>query len=395
VKKISRRKWMAGIAIAVMILFTVIVPPNRSQITEGSTYSRDPSGYAGWYAFMAKQGVKVQRWQKPFAKLNQKSPITLVRIRPELSQISYDEQDWVDKGNHLIVLGVRAKATEAPFSSEISSKFGAVKIETSRRRGYKHQSRPDEQLALAMSSLVTSQRDDKNIPKEISEDRKLLEDEFGGIVWKSQNKKEGTLIASTTPYLGANAYQNAEGNFKFLARLATSSKTPIYVDEYIHGYKDKNVDENAKDEQTWISYLMGTPIFAGAVQALVVLLVLIIAKNWRFGAPIAPESISINNSQAYIEALSSVLQKAQRREFVWQAIAKSEQKKLQKKLGIGQSDRETLITAWVQQTGRSQTELEYLLNPSLKNPNLKNKPQISEQELLNWLLDWQKVLTSL
>ena len=89
------------------------------------------------------------------------------------------------------------------------------------------------------------------------------------------------------------------------------------------------------------------------------------------------------------------MQKAQRREFVWQAIAKSEQKKLQKKLGIGQSDRETLITAWVQQTGRSQTELEYLLNPSLKNPNLKNNPQISEHELLNWLLDWQKVLTSL
>jgi hypothetical protein len=393
VKKISRRKWMAGIAIVVMILLTVIVPPSRSQITEGSTYSRDPSGYAGWYAFMAKQGVKIQRWQKPFEKLSQKSPITLIRIKPELKEINYDEQEWVDKGNHLIVLGVRAKATEAPFSSEISSKLGSVKIETTRRREYSSQIRPDEKLALTipltlpLSSLVTAQRDDKKVLNETIIDRKLLGDEFGGIVWKSE-KDKGTLVASTTPYLAANAYQNAEGNYKFLAQLVTSSKTPIYVDEYIHGYKDKNADETSENEQTWISYLMETPIFAGAVQALVVLLILVIAKSRRFGAAIAPESISINNSQAYIEALSSVLQKAQRREFVWQAIAKSEQKKLQKKLGIGNSDRETLITAWVQQTGGSQTELEYLLNP-------KNNSPISEKELLNWLLEWQKINISL
>jgi len=389
-KKISRKQWIVGIAIAVMILLTVIVPPNRSQVNTGSTYDRTPSGYAGWYEFMSTQGVKVQRWQKPFQDLDQKlkKPITLIRIKPERDSIDYAEAEWIEKGNHLIILGIGAEVTNAPFSSVISSKVGGVKIESSRRRGYT-QSYPNEQLALTGLNTAHAKNSEQNSEQKKStpENKKLLSDEFGSIVWRSDEYKKGTFIAAITPYLAANTYQNEEGNYKFLANLATVSKTPIYVDEYIHGYKDPDVNK-PEAEKSWISYLMATPLFAGLAQALVVLIIFVIAQNFRFGQAIAPDSATINNSQAYIEALSSVLQKAQRREFVWEAIAKAEQRKLQQKLGIGkQADQETTIRAWVQQTGRSASEIEHLLT----SPRTK----ISEQELSKLLQDWQKVLTFL
>jgi len=404
-KKISPKKWMAGIAIAVMILLTLIVPPSRSKVSEGSTYNREPSGYAAWYAYMeqtAARGIKIQRWQKPFLKLSQglKSPITLIRVHPDRYTIDDAEEKWIERGNHLILLGVNAQTTEAPFSSIISSEAGKVKIDTTRRREYIVPSRPDEELASGyslkyLSYLNTAQnigqgsyRGSQNTPNsdDIPKLTKLLSDEFGGIVWQTKTDKKGTLISSTTAYLAANAYQNESGNFKFLANLVTELKSPIYIDEYIHGYKDLDT-ETITGDRNWIEYLMKTPLFAGAVQALVVLVVLIIAQNRRFGAAIATESPSINNSQAYIEALSSVLQKAQRTEFVWKAIAKAEQTKLQQKLGIRNEDRETTIAAWVQQTGRPKTELEHLLDPP--------KEKISEQDLLTYLLDWQKVQASI
>ena len=378
-KKISRKQWLGGIAIAVMILLTIIVPPNRSQITEGSTFSRSPSGYAAWYDYMETQGIKMQRWKKDIRNpdYENKKPITLIQIKPELEdRIGYWEEDWVNKGNNLIILGVKARPTPASFSSVIPTKSGDVKIDTTRRRSYT-QSFPNEQLAITglMIAKVQPNPDKKN----------LLGDEFGSIIWKSQDK--GTLTAVVTPYLAANAYQNESGNFKFLAELVTAAKTPIYVDEFIHGYKDAD-SQKSEVEKTWIAYLGKTPLFAGAVQALFVLIIFIIAQNRRFGAAIAQSSESINNSQAYIEALGSVLKKADRHEFVWQAIAKAEQKKLQQKLGIGnQDDQQTLLNAWVQHTGRPKADLEHLLNAP--------KTKVSEQELLKLLQAWQQVLSSL
>ena len=59
-----------------------------------------------------------------------------------------------------------------------------------------------------------------------------------------------------------------------------------------------------------------------------------------------------NNSQEYINALATILQNAQSREFIIKTIGEVEQLKLQKKLGlkVGKQDRESLVQAWTQQT---------------------------------------------
>jgi Domain of unknown function (DUF4350) len=407
--------WMGAIATIAIILLTLLAAPTTGKLNSGSTYSRAPDGYGAWYAFMAKRGTPVKRWQKPFDQFpTTRYPMTLLRVNSSLGRTSLyrQEREWVEKGNTLVVLGVRTPVTEALFSTLQASPAGRVKIETGRRQ------------------------------KLSQYERERLSDRFGGIVWQQQ-LGTGKVIFATTPHLAANAYQEEAGNFEFLASLVSleaeeqasrgageqaiavgagftdnrTTKTdnltkpapqdeqfpipnsqfpitnsqfpiqnPVWVDEYIHGYKDKEIiaKEDGKD---WITYLANTPLFPALVQAGVILLVLVLAKNRRLGPAISVAAPSVDNSEAYMKALAGVLQKAESREFVIEVMGKQEQLQLQQALGLGSVllDTQTIVTAWVQQTGRPATELEQVLQLQSK------KRRIGERDLLTWLEQWQKI----
>lgn len=387
----NRRLWLFGaIAIGAIILITFLAAPANNKLNSGSTYSRATDGYGAWYAFMSEQGTPVQRWRKPFLDLtkskNVESPISLLRVHSSLVNegIYGLERKWVEDGNTLVILGVRQPVTEALFSTKHQTEAGIVKIETQRRN---------------------------KKPKE-----KLLADRFGAIVWEETIGK-GKVIFSSTPYLAANAYQDSQGNYEFLAQLVTQSigeqassvvgktlliqnqnspyqrgkiKNPVWVDEYIHGYKDQEVLKRERKENVF-SYLAKTPLFPAFVQGLILLLVAIWASNRRLGKPISLSTPEVNNSEAYIQALASVLHKANSSEFIVEVVGKEEQLQLQKALCLGQQplDNQSLINAWVQQTGRSSTELEQLLLLQSK------KKRISELKLLTWLGKWEQIRRNL
>ncbi|NEO70518.1 DUF4350 domain-containing protein, partial [Moorena sp. SIO3H5] len=75
---------ISAIAIVVLMIITLVAAPANNKINSGSTYSRAPYGYGAWYAYMAKRGTPVQRWQKPFEDLaNQtdaQGSVTLLRV---------------------------------------------------------------------------------------------------------------------------------------------------------------------------------------------------------------------------------------------------------------------------------------------------------------------------
>lgn len=359
-----RNWWILAIALGAIILITLLAAPQNNTVSTGSTYSRAPSGYAAWYAFMEKQEIPIKRWQKPLEKLpgiNNNQPIdipmTLLRVNSSIAieSLFAGENKWLEKGNNLVILGINEPVTAANFTTSQESAFGKVKISTTRRK-----------------------TNTKNIEQRLS-------DRFGAIVWEEKIGK-GKIIYATTPYLGANAYQDEPGNYKFLAELVSEDSKSILVNEYIHGYKDKETiaEEN---NQSWLNYLSKTPLFPAFLQLLIILLILILANLRRFGQPTKLTTPSVNNSEAYIQALASVLEKAETREFVVETIGKEEQLQLQKALGLGQTPvtRETLVNSWVQQTGRTATELEEVLQVRSK------KPRLSEQDLLNWLEKWQQI----
>ncbi|HAX76009.1 MAG TPA: DUF4350 domain-containing protein, partial [Cyanobacteria bacterium UBA11372] len=166
--------WICAIAITAIILLTLLAAPSTgNRTTSGSTYSRAPDGYGAWYAFMEKRGTPVKRWQKPFEQFpTTRYPMTLLRVNSHLGRawLYKQEREWVEKGNSLVVLGVRTPVTEASFSTLQESPAGSVKIETARRW------------------------------KELSQDEeRRLSDREGAIVWQ-QKLGKGKVIFATTPH---------------------------------------------------------------------------------------------------------------------------------------------------------------------------------------------------
>ncbi|OKH30537.1 hypothetical protein NIES2119_30720 [[Phormidium ambiguum] IAM M-71] len=367
--KLSRRNWwFLAIALGALIVFTLLAAPQNNNLNTGSTYSRSPSGYGAWYAFMEKQEIPIKRWQKPLEKLptinsdrSIDTAMTLLRVNGgiPISSLFAEERKWLEKGNNLVILGVNEPVTEADFTTNPESAFGKVKISTTRRK-----------------------TNTRNLEQRLG-------DRFGAIVWEEKLGK-GKIIYATTSYLGANAYQDEPGNYKFLAELVSEDSKLILVNEYMHGYKDKETIAEENNE-SWVSYLIKTPLFPAFLQLVVILLILIWAKQHRFGQATKLTTPSVNNSEAYIQALASVLEKAETREFVLDTIGKEEQLQLQQSLGLGQTlvTQETLINAWVEQTGRTATELEQVLLTK------SQKRRSTQEELLNWLEKWQQIRQSI
>jgi hypothetical protein len=286
---------------------------------------------------------------------------------------------------------------------------------------------------------IDTQRREKNVKEG------LLGDRFGAIAWE-QIIGEGRVVFATTSYLAANAYQDFQGNYEFLAQLVTQNDQPVWVDEYIHGYQDPELlscqgkdapagtsqgkdsptrtrqgkdappgipqgkdapagtsqgkdsptrtpqgrqqkVKNCQPEQDLFSYLAKTPVFPPLVQVGILLLVAIWAGNRRFGKPLTLSAPVVDNSEAYIQALAGVLLKANSSEFILEVVGKEEQLQLQKALVLGQVplDEQALVEAWVQQTGRPAAELEQLLQMQSR------KRRISETELLTWLEKWEQI----
>ncbi|MBD2448711.1 DUF4350 domain-containing protein [Nostoc sp. FACHB-152] len=356
-KRSNRIAWIGAIALGVIIILSLVAAPN-TKIYTGSTYNRSADGYGAWYAFMQQQNIAIQRWQKPLENLKvEKTPITLLRVSsyPREPYLLSEEHEFLKKGNTLVILGVKTPVTEATFHSLQQSTFGNVKIAT--RRRYKIDEKEQQRVSLG--------------------------DRFGAIVWEEQ-RDPGKVIFSTTPYLAANAYQDNLSNFQYLASLVKQKGNKLFVDEYIHGYKDADVRES-EGESDLLSYFAQTPVLPMLMQTLILLLVLIWAKNQRFGKPIALETQVVDNSQAYIQALATVLQKAESSDFVIEMVGKEEQLQLQKALGLGTTplERQTLLQVWQEKTGTSAVELDAVLKLATR------KQRISERELLSWLAKWR------
>jgi hypothetical protein len=366
-QNLSRRQfWLGALVIGAIVLLTLLAAPTQTTARNGSTYSRAPSGYGAWYSFMTERGTPIQRWQKPFEQLAQTSSpqgkTTLLQINTGLqaASLSNAKKAWVETGNTLIVLGTKAAVTQAAFRTLQTSAAGSVRIDTRRRHA---------------------------LPKNTT--NLLLGDRFGAVVWQ-ETLGQGQVIWAVTPYLAANAYQDDRANYEFLAQLVAQPQHALWVDEYLHGYRDSSgATAQASDQRSrsLLAYLAHTALLPGLIQTGVLLLLGIWAHNRRFGQPTPITAPVVDNSKAYIEALAAVLHKAQSSEFVVDTIRKEEQLQVQRALGLGNQllDIDTLLAAWTQQTGRPATELADMLQ-------LRSRGQkVSDRDLLAWLEKIQTV----
>jgi hypothetical protein len=211
----------------------------------------------------------------------------------------------------------------------------------------------------------------------------LLRDNFGAIVWE-ETVGTGKIIHASTPFLAANAYQDIPGNFEYLAKLVSEPGKPIWVDEYLHGYKD-TAQIRAETSGGLVGYLAKTPLALLAVQTIVFLAVLLWGHNQRLGKAIALPKSTVDNSTDYIEAMSAVLHKAKCHEFVLDTLRKAEHLEIQKALGLGSDPLplHSVLERWVQETGQPATELEAVL----QSP----QHRLREADLRTWIDKLQSV----
>ncbi|MCY7366823.1 MAG: DUF4350 domain-containing protein [Chamaesiphon sp.] len=377
-KKLLKQYWQLGLLVLVVIvLITVISAMGGDSRLVGSSYSNAANGYSHWYQMMIDRGVKINRWQKSFPKLAQ-SPeyeqgVTLLQVQPQLEKllITNQQQEWVIKGNTLIILGVDAPAEDIPFQQDLESPQGKIRIETSRR----FRSNINRNKFLKDADRVA-----------------ILQDRSGSVIIQFKLAK-GRIMIATTPYIAANAYQDFQPNHDLLSELVTKDRQQILVDEYIHGYTDRKpvidpktgdvkTDDQSSDNNDTLSYLASTPLIVVFINLLLGILVLAWQQNRRFGKVVIPKPPEVDNSEAYIQALGGVLRQANSSEFVLQNIGKAEQLSWQQKLGLGKErlvESQALITAWENQTQLPTDDLRSVLQLTAEARRL------TANELMIWL----------
>ncbi len=379
-KKLFKQYWQFGLIAVVAIVLVTFVSATSGDIRQtGSSYSNAANGYSTWYRMMVDRGIKMHRWQKSFPQLTKnsdyQSATTLLQVNPQLEklQLTKLQQAWVSQGNTLVILGVAAPAWEIPFRTDLESPEGNIRIETTRR--FRAESIKQE---LPQSTFKES----------------VASDRSGSAIYTFKLDK-GIVIIATTPHLAANAYQDFRPNYELLATLVTQDRGQVLVDEYIHGYTDrqhksatsqKNSSEEISDDLETdgdaLAYLTNTPLFIVFLNLLLGILVLFWQQNRRFGKVIVPKLPEIDNSEAYIQALSGVLRQANSSEFVLQNIGRAEQLTWQQKLGLGKErlvEPQTLITAWENQTKLPTEDLRFVLQLTTAARRL------TPAELSNWL----------
>jgi hypothetical protein len=371
-----RRYWLLGLTLLlILILTTILSGSGESVYLQGSTYSSQPSGYGAWYQMMVDRGVSIDRWRKTPMKMIDTYPTdtTFIQINGKSQDfsLSSSQQKWIEQGNTVIIIGISTPAHDIEFTKDLETKaYGKIRIDSTRRLSY---DASRKSLTFNLSDRPTD----------------VLADAQGAIVWQS-NLGKGKLFLIAPPHLAANAYQDFPANYALLQSLATQDRQKIVVDEYLHGYRDKDstTPKAAATEKGWESYMLGTPLAVLFVNLSLVLGLFTWQQNRRFGGVVVPKPPQIDNSTAYIEALGGVLRQAQTSEFVLKNIGKVEQLKLQQKLGLGNKllvDRETLVDAWIQQT-------------QLPNPDLPGvlqlgtgQQRLTEAELQQWLTKLQSI----
>lgn len=357
----NKRSIGIGLVFAGLLAIALfLAAPASNRLNSGSTWSYDPDGYAAWYDYQAAQNRPVQRWQRPIEDLldsldsptatpaavsplaaaiaaASSSPATLVQIQPIFTDpdVFYRSrpwlQAWLEAGHQLVVLGEKEPVTAATFTADLPSPTGLIRLQTRRR-----------------ATLASGQQ-------------ALLKDDYGAIAWR-QTEQQGRITRVVTPHLGANAYRLAAGNFAFLSELVGDG--PIWVDEYLHGYRDP-VAVEPQVGSSWLSYLSQTPLALALAQLSLIGLIAIVAANQRPGLKRSLQPLITDNSAAYIAALAGVLHKANSHAFVITTLSQADRLALQKALGLGRAPvpDEALAAAWSAAMGESAAALSPLITP--------------------------------
>lgn len=257
---------------------------------EGSTFSSDATGLKVLYNYLDSMGVPVQTLQE-FDELPEGGTIVVVADEPLHVEPTHEEgirlRKWVADGGRLVLVGAHSR--DILVKVPIGASRSALSTDT------------------VLSPLLPSFYSDGVSRVRIGPTRFLTQDaawvthmkDIDGQVMASRAFGDGEIVwlSSTKPFTNAEIDKADDAR---LSTLVVAAATPVYFDEYHHGF--------VRGGSVWDRLGSG-----GQVSVLLVfaaLLVLLVAVGRRLGPPIEPVPERPARSGAYIGSLAELYRKA-------------------------------------------------------------------------------------
>lgn len=330
--------------------------------------SPSPTGTKAWFAYLQKQGVKVQAWRfSPATRVGSQDKSLLVQIEPDVSLQESElaaYRRFMQEGGTLML-----------WSEQASGMYG---LDTEALDTW-----PDQPVT------VTNERDDKKMGGAAlqadvrtsnrwlaqSGDEVLLRDQEGIIALQRQVGK-GRLIAAVTPSWLQNERileQNHLELVRHLFNVAGSAQGGIWIDEYIHGYEQNETPLSVYPQ--WFLVLL--------LQASLLLIGWLWYKGKRFGPVFTLREESVRYSDEHLGALAAWYLRGRKYHEALAIHAKYVRQRLQDSWGVplGVSWKELPQRISQKWPGTMPEEMQKLC---AQLEHVLAKPRLSKPEYLLW-----------
>jgi hypothetical protein len=311
---------IAAVVLAIFLAVGVLdfsTPRQEAQSFDSfSSFDYQRGGYRAWYEMLADEGVRVTRYQRRPAYLDDSVATYVVAnsafaslLRQELGQgnslLSAADlealEKWVKGGGHLIWLGRQEPAT-ALFRIPVTAKSKApLGLPALKDVGpLKDAARPvaPSPLTAGVSRVLGASRTripfgaDPSLTPEVS-------DAAGTVVgWYPLGK--GSVVVVTDESLFENGRLDQADNARLAYDIATFGLRPgetVAFDEWSHGYQSGDTWWSILPQQWRLSF----GIIAGA------LVLLLLGATWRFGPALPLPENTERTSAEYLTSVAGLL----------------------------------------------------------------------------------------
>jgi hypothetical protein len=327
----SRREWIVlaallAVMVAAATFFGVQGGDDAAELRPNpSSYNPKGSGTKGLFLWLQGLGLRVRRWEQPFARLPAGSAVLLVLGpgRPvDESELKALER-WV-MGGGTAVLADEGIGAPIPgvWSGSPSLAFG-LRGHYAGKPGELHPAFPSP-YALGVETIEPSSpaRFERIKPEGWAP---LFGDAAGDVVG-IRRLGRGTLIAISDPGLFSNARIETADHARLILNIVRgdAGRGLILVDEFHHGYGEQD---------TFMAYLRRTAAPWMLAQGALVFLVLVLARGTRFGPPTPLATRARASSLEYVTALGDLHRRARARRLAAETLAASLRRGLAGTLG--------------------------------------------------------------
>lgn len=365
----------------ILILFLLLVGLNFLFMTEEqenkeseqngsrSSYRSTPYGTMAYYTLLEESGFAVTRFEKPYTNLKDRTDIkTLVIIGlPPQSNPNEDEfaalNDWVEAGNHLIIIDRQIAVEIGEMRAQTGTPFGesAPRVLQPTRYG-------QDITNLKLSRYATRVKIDQG------PGTYLIGDDKGAILADAAAGK-GRVLMLTDPFVVANNGIDQDDNVALAVNLLINVPDgKIAFDEYHHGYGDSGSQGSA------LAYYNGTPVKWIYWQVMLMAALVVYTYGRRFARPLLLRRERRTTNLEFVSSMANITRLARASDLAMQNIYSDFHSKLCRYSGLpSRVDASRLAAVVARRLKGDELELGRLLE---RCEQVARGESVSESELL-------------